>query len=126
VLIVDDNEDSREILAIALRNYGAATSAVASATEALALIGTTGATPDVLVSDVGMADVSGYDLIRHIRSSPIDGVRNLPAIAVTAYANPEDRIRALVAGFQAHLPKPIDPAVLASSISAIVNRGPKR
>ena len=120
VLLVDDNADGRELLTTALREYGARVKAVASATAALDALADENFMPDVLVSDVGMPGLNGYDLIRQLRSSTSPRWRQLPALAVTAYANPEDRIRALVAGYQAHLPKPIDPAVVATSISTLV------
>jgi CheY-like chemotaxis protein len=72
--------------------------------------------PDVMVSDVGMADTDGFALIRTIRNLDSAKLRSLPAIAVTAYANPEDRVRALVAGYQNHIPKPVDAGALAAAI----------
>ena len=124
VLIVDDNDEARELLGIALQEYGAAVTAVPSAPLALEhLRGTK--IPDVLISDVAMPGSDGYDLIRHVRAMP-GAVHNIPAIAVTAYANPDDRIRALVAGFHRHLPKPLDPAVLAATVAILVPAGARR
>jgi len=118
VLVVDDNDDGRELLVAALREYGADVRAVKSADEALQALMAASFEPDVLVSDVGMPDLDGYDLVRRLRQ--IEGAhREMPAIAVTAYANPEDRIRAFVAGFQSHLPKPVDTAVLAATIASL-------
>ena len=78
-----------------------------------------GFAPDVLVSDIGLPGSDGYELIRRIRVlSP--KVRHVPAIAVTAYADAEDRLQALDAGYQLHLPKPIDPGFVASSIKGLV------
>jgi CheY-like chemotaxis protein len=74
--------------------------------------------PDVLVSDLGMPRTDGFDLIRRVRDNA--ETRYLAAIAVTAYANPTERLRALAAGYQAHLPKPIDPTVVAITISDLV------
>ena len=72
-----------------------------------------------MVSDVGMPETDGFELIRAIRK--LDSkLRSLPAIAVTAYANPEDRVRALVAGYQNHIPKPVDSTVLAAAIAELV------
>jgi CheY-like chemotaxis protein len=76
----------------------------------------------VLVSDVGMPGTDGFALVREIRARPSERIRKLPAIAVTAYANPEDRVRALVAGYQNHVPKPVDANVLAASIAKLVAR----
>ena len=75
----------------------------------------------MLVSDVGMPDIDGYEMIRRIRTADKPATRLLPAIAVTAYANPEDRIGANVAGFQIHLAKPVDPALVAASIASFVS-----
>jgi signal transduction histidine kinase/CheY-like chemotaxis protein len=122
VLIVDDNDEARELLGIALKEYGASVTTVASATGALDSLRSTAPAPDVLISDVAMPESDGYDLIRHVRR--LSGqIRNIPAIAVTAYANPDDRIRALVAGFHRHLPKPVDPAVLAATVASLVHTG---
>ena len=124
VLIVDDNDEARELLGIALQEYGAAVTSVPSAPSALEhLRGTS--IPDVLISDVAMPESDGYDLIRHVRTLP-GAVHDIPAIAVTAYANPDDRIRALVAGFHRHLPKPVDPAVLAATVATLVPESARR
>ena len=125
VLVVDDNEDGREMLVTVLRDYGAKVQAVATAREALSLLGDSSYAPDVVVSDVGMPDTDGYEFIRRVRTSPDRVTREIPAIAVTAYANPEDRIRAVVAGYQAHLAKPVDPALVAASIAGLLRSRPK-
>lgn len=67
-----------------------------------------------------MPDTDGYELIRRVRTSTNAKTRHMPAIAVTAYANPEDRIRAVVAGYQAHLAKPVDPTLVAASVAGLV------
>ena len=104
---------------MALRGYGADVLAVESTDTAIAMLTHGRFAPDVLVSDIGMPASDGYDLIRRVRNlSP--GIRRIPAIAVTAYADSEDRIQALTAGYQLHLSKPIDPAFVASSISSLV------
>jgi PAS domain S-box-containing protein len=123
ILIVEDESDSRELLVAILEEYGARVRAVGSADEALAILdGDDGFVPDVLVSDVGMAGTDGFALVRELRSRPSERTRTLPAIAVTAYANPEDRVRALVAGYQNHVPKPVDANVLAAAIAKLVAR----
>jgi CheY-like chemotaxis protein len=78
--------------------------------------------PDVLVSDIGVPGEDGYSLIRKIRARGAERGGNLPAAALTAYARSEDRIRALKAGFQTHLAKPVDPAELVATIAALVGR----
>jgi PAS domain S-box-containing protein len=120
VLLVDDSDDGREMLATGLRDFGARVDAVASADGALRLLTEDRFTPDVMVSDIAMPGMDGYELIRRIRTSGALGTRHLPAIAVTAYANPEDRIRALTAGYQLHIAKPADAAAVASAIVSLV------
>jgi CheY-like chemotaxis protein len=103
-----------------LENFGATVHAVGSAGDALALLSNGAFEPDVMVSDVGMPETDGFALIRAIRKLESAKARNLPAIAVTAYANPEDRVRALVAGYQNHIPKPVDCNALAAAIVQLV------
>jgi signal transduction histidine kinase/CheY-like chemotaxis protein len=124
VLIVEDETDGRELLVAILEEYGARVRAVGSADAALGILegDNDGFVPDVLVSDVGMAGTDGFALVRRLRSRPSERNRALPAIAVTAYANPEDRVRALVAGYQNHVPKPVDANVLAAAIAKLVAR----
>src|SRR5262245_480947 len=120
VLVVDDDYDTREILAAMLSRYGPEVRAAASAAEAVDLF--TAWRPDVLVSDIGMPIEDGYDLIRKIRALPIDQGGNTSAIALTAFAGKEDRQRALAAGFQQHLSKPIEPVALAKVVARILGR----
>jgi signal transduction histidine kinase/ActR/RegA family two-component response regulator len=117
VLVVDDNADSREMLTVMLQDYGANVRAFASVDEAWNLISAEAPVPDILVSDVGMPVNDGYALIHRIRSAPSPEINRMPAIAVTGYANPEDRLRALTAGFQAHIAKPVDPGFVAAWIA---------
>ncbi|MDP3719916.1 MAG: response regulator [Acidobacteriota bacterium] len=118
ILIVEDDADSRNVLALLLRKLGALVEAVASAREALDRL--TARRPDVLVSDIGMPDEDGYSLIRQVRQMPADLARKLPAIALTAYARRQDAEAALGAGFDCHLPKPVAPAELIRAIKGIV------
>jgi signal transduction histidine kinase/ActR/RegA family two-component response regulator len=120
VLVVDDNADMREFLSFMLKQYGAVVMTVASATEALqALIQSK---PDILLSDVGMADVDGYMLIRQVRAlSPEQGGQT-PAIALTAYASEIDYQQALSSGFQMHISKPVEPDQLVKAISTLIQR----
>ena len=120
VLVVDDEVDSREFIATVLQECQAEVTAVSSAQEALEML--TLWTPDVLISDIGMPGENGYSLIRKVRSlSPKKG-RDIPAAALTAYARVEDRMQAIQAGFQLHLPKPIEPVELATVVASLVRR----
>jgi signal transduction histidine kinase/CheY-like chemotaxis protein len=119
VLIVEDEADSRELFAKVLTTCGAEVVTAASCAEALAVIreSAVGSRPDVILSDLGMPKDDGFDLIRKVRAmAPEDGGR-IPAIALTGYANSEDRQRALAAGFQSHLAKPIDPVAVAVAVA---------
>jgi PAS domain S-box-containing protein len=120
VLIVDDDDDARAMMLALLSHYGARSRGVSSARAALAELANRTDDIDILVSDLGMPDMDGYALIRGVRSLPDEDVRMIPAIAVTAYANADDRVRALVAGYQTHISKPVDVAVLATSIASLV------
>jgi PAS domain S-box-containing protein len=117
VLVVDDEADARELLNAALSMSGASVRLAGSAEEAIAILDVD--VPDVLVSDLGMPQQSGLDLIRVIRERPPHRGGSIPALAVTAYARAEDRRRALQAGFQMHLPKPIEPEELAVAIQML-------
>jgi CheY-like chemotaxis protein/two-component sensor histidine kinase len=120
VLVVDDEADARDLLLIALRQYGADVRVAVSADDAEALLAER--CPDVLVSDIEMPDVNGYDLIRRLRRSDRAELRRLPAVALTAYARTEDRMKALLAGFQTHVPKPVEPAELVTVIASLALR----
>jgi PAS domain S-box-containing protein len=120
VLIVDDETDSREVLTATLEQVGAEVTAVASASEALDAI--TQLTPDVLVSDIGMPLEDGYSLIRKVRQLKAEQGGQIPAIALTAYARPEDRMRAIAAGFQMHIAKPLEPAELVTMVASLAGR----
>jgi CheY-like chemotaxis protein len=117
VLIVDDDPDAREVVAAILRHYGAAV--VVATSVSTALVALRREQVDVLVADLGMPIEDGYDLIRHVRSSEIDKIARLPAAALTAYTTEEDRDRVLAAGFQFHLAKPVDPAVLVATVERL-------
>jgi signal transduction histidine kinase/CheY-like chemotaxis protein len=116
ILLVEDEDDTRELIAIALAQHGATVTAVdsvAGAREALARV-----TPRVVVSDIGMRGEDGYTLIREIRRRP-DPVRSVPSVALTAYAGAEDRRRALREGYDVHLAKPIDPDDLVAVVTEL-------
>jgi len=117
VLVVDDDPDSRDLLHRLLSDCGATVTAAASAAEALAA--TDNQRPDLLISDIGMPEVDGYQLLRSLRAS--SDVR-FPAIALTAFARSENRTRALLAGFVAHVSKPVEPAELIATVAAVSGR----
>ena len=119
VLIVDDESDARDALALVLERCGARVTSAASAAEALAAWQRE--SPDVLLSDIAMPGEDGYSLIRKIATAHPD-VRPLPAAAVTAYATTEDRQRALEAGYRDHLTKPVDPAALVATVARLAGR----
>jgi signal transduction histidine kinase/ActR/RegA family two-component response regulator len=118
VLVVDDQPDARELLAMVLDRAGASVSTAASAAEALELLEREEL--DVLVSDIGMPAADGYALIGRVRDMAEGRARRTPSVALTAYASEEDRRRALAAGFDAHIPKPVEPAELVSVIARLV------
>jgi PAS domain S-box-containing protein len=120
VLVVDDEADARELLRQILEGCGSQVITAGSAAEAIAAF--ENAPPDILVSDIGMPDEDGYSLIRRIRALPADKGGRTPAIALTAYARVEDRVRALTAGFQVHVPKPIEPVELAAVVASLAGR----
>ncbi len=121
VLLVEDQWDSRELMAEILRSAGCEVDGAGSVSEALEHLEE--ALPDVLVSDIGMPGEDGYSLLRRIRQreAPLSA---LPAIAVSAYAREEDRIRALSAGFQVHLAKPFEPAELLAAVARVAGERP--
>jgi signal transduction histidine kinase/ActR/RegA family two-component response regulator len=118
VLVVDDDPDTRELLALTLKRYGASVTTVKSAGEALSSIRRR--RHDVLVADIGLPGVDGYSLIRRMRAKEKNSRRKLPAVALTAYASLSDRQRAIAAGYNGHLTKPVEPEALVQSISALV------
>ncbi len=118
VLVVDDEPDTLEMLQHVLRDSRAEVAAAASANEAEALIAAF--EPDVLVSDLSMPGRDGYDLIRSIRAKR--GPQELPAAALTAFARPEDAVRAQAAGYQIHLPKPVEPEELVRIVAQLAGR----
>jgi CheY-like chemotaxis protein len=115
VLAVDDEPDARQLLKTLFEQCGADVEVCGSASEALAALERS--SPHVLVSDIGMPGEDGYTLIRKVRESGM----KLPAVALTAFARTEDRFQALAAGFNMHVPKPVEPAELALVISRLVN-----
>jgi CheY-like chemotaxis protein len=118
ILLVEDNDDARALVRAALVDASASVLDVADVESALLALETFH--PDLLVSDLGMPDQDGYDLIRRVRQSGWSAER-LPAIAVTAFAGEEDRAQALNAGFQAHYPKPLEVATFLAGIGRLLS-----
>ena len=120
VVVVDDEADARELLRRMLSERGATVVTAASAADALVAIEQH--RPDVLISDIGMPEVDGYELVRRVKDlNAKTGIR-FPAIALTAFARSEDRTRALFAGFVAHISKPVDAAELIATVAAVTGR----
>ena len=119
VLIVDNEPDSRGLIRAVLEECGASVDEAASAGEALDRL--RARRPDVLLTDIAMPAEDGYSLIRKVRALD-DGRTVLPAAAFTAFATAQDRARALLAGFQAHIPKPVEPSELAAVVAALAGR----
>ncbi len=123
ILIVEDEQDGKDVLKLTLERLGAVTFAVSSAAEAIEFID--GELPDLLLSDIGLPGESGYDLIRKVREREPSRGGQIPAVAITAYAAEQDRMRALAAGFQRHIPKPVDPKDLVAAIRELFHTEPQ-
>jgi len=119
VLVVDDEADARRVLVKVLEGVGAIVTAAGSAAEAMEAL--PNARPEVLVSDLGMPDEDGFDLIRKVRAGG-NHSKELPAVALTAFVHKDDARQALLAGFQVHVPKPVDPHDLTSVIASLTGR----
>ena len=120
VLLVEDDDDSRKLLGTMLKRYGAKVTSTKSAAEALEVFSQE--LPDVLISDIGMPDEDGYELIRKLRERPVDQGGSTPAIALTGYASRKDRERALTAGYHEHMAKPVEQAEMIAAIARLVAR----
>jgi CheY-like chemotaxis protein len=120
VLVVDDEADARDIVQRLLEDAGASVMTTGTADEALSCLAN-GVVPDVIVSDIGMPRQDGYEFMHRVRS--LDGpMRSVPAAALTALARLEDRKRALMAGYQSHLAKPVDPTELVAMVASLTGR----
>ena len=119
VLVVDDDADAREVLMMLLERVGAVVVTADSAPAAVAAVAKE--RPDVLISDLGMPDQDGFDLVRQLRNDGQDA-KTLPAVALTAFVQKDDAHLALSAGFQIHLPKPVDPHDLTAAIAKLADR----
>ncbi|HEX5732906.1 MAG TPA: ATP-binding protein [Blastocatellia bacterium] len=125
ILVVDDEQDAREMLSVLLTQAGAEVVTAASCAETLALLAGEvearfGARPDVLIADIAMPGGDGFDLIRGVRGMEANRGSRIPAIALTAYAGEEDHARALSEGYQMHIAKPVRLSVLAEAVARLV------
>jgi CheY-like chemotaxis protein len=119
VLLIEDARDTLDMLRIVFESRGYTTSTCATPEEALRVAETNRF--DIIVSDIGLPRIDGYELIERLRQMP--HLRDVPALALTGYAAPRDEEAALAAGFDAHVPKPVDPAVLVERMEQLMRRG---
>jgi PAS domain S-box-containing protein len=125
VLIIEDDQDARDILATALRSHGVDVTATGSAAEGIGAVdaaASSGHLPDIIVSDIGLPGEDGYKLLESLAARPASLGGEIPVIAVTAYGRPQDKRRALAAGFRMHLTKPVDPATLLMALATVIGR----
>jgi CheY-like chemotaxis protein len=122
VLVVDDGEDVREVVSALLGQCGAEVQAVGTAGEALEMMARFA--PHVLVSEVEMRGETGFSLIQKVRALPADHGGLVPAAALSAYGRTDDRVQALLAGFQSHVPSPIQPTELVAVVASLAGRTP--
>src|SRR5262245_43004498 len=121
ILVVEDDDDTRELLRYLFQTHGAIVTAVSCVPDALASYDAS--RPDVLIADIGMPDYNGYTLIGRVRARDRESAGGIvPAIALTAYATAIDRDTVLSAGFQVHVPKPFEPAGLVSVVASLASR----
>ncbi len=120
VLVVDDERDGRELVCLVLEEYGAQVVTAAGATEALAVLRQQPV--DLMLCDIGMPEIDGYELMRRVRALGAEAGGDVPAAALTAFARSEDRTRAMMAGYQAHIAKPADPLELAALVARLARR----
>jgi CheY-like chemotaxis protein len=120
VLLVEDKADARDLITMMLAQDGAEVRTAVSATEALAACNEW--RPDILISDIGMPEEDGYTLMKKLRARESERGGHIPAIALTAYARREDRLRALSVGYESHVPKPVDPIDLVAAVASLTNR----
>jgi len=118
VLVVEDEPDSRDLMVALLTSNGATVTAVSTTREAVAQLN--GHRQDLLIADIGLPDEDGYELIRQVRN--LESTNGLPAVALTAYAQAGDRDRALAAGFQLHIAKPVHPAEFVHTVGELAHR----
>jgi CheY-like chemotaxis protein len=124
ILLIEDDPDTQEFVAAVLKGNGA--EIIALDRSAGALIEVDRAKPDLIISDIGLAQENGYEFIQKVRRLDAESGGRIPAIALTAYAGSSDRRRALLAGFQTHLPKPVDPDDLLAAVLSLTFKPPPR
>jgi CheY-like chemotaxis protein len=117
VLVLDDEDDARNLLAEILSEAGARVSTASSVASAMEFIARE--RPEVIVSDIGMPGQDGYDFIRQLRALPASAGGRTPAVALTAYCRVEDRTKALAAGFNMHATKPVEPTELIAGLASL-------
>jgi ATP-binding cassette subfamily B protein len=126
ILVVDDQQDARDLLSAVLMRQGARVQALGEGVEAIRWFEEHPATawPDLLICDIALADTDGYRVVRQIRAmearQAVPVTERIPAIALTGFAGPEDRTRALLAGFQLHLGKPVEPSELLAAAASLI------
>jgi CheY-like chemotaxis protein len=120
VLIVDDDKDAMELVKRVLRTCEAQVSTATSAAKGLELL--LSECPDVVIADIGLPEMDGYEFVKQVRSLELQRARNTPVIALTALARSEDRRRAMLAGFDLHLAKPAEPAELVAVVGRLARR----
>lgn len=120
MLVVDDEADTREMLRVGLAYCGAEVTTAGSVKEALEALEQS--PPEVLISDIGMPDADGYELIKKVRALSATRGGKVPAIALTAYARTEDRLRTMRAGYQMHMTKPVEITELVFVIASLFQR----
>src|SRR5690242_7118281 len=122
ILVVEDDDDTRDLLKVLLESQGAVVTAAASVMEALQAYDQS--RPDVIVADIGMPDYNGYTLIGRVRARDREKGKMIPAIALTAFTTAIDRDTVLSAGFQIHMPKPFEPDRLIAVIAELTAKYP--
>jgi PAS domain S-box-containing protein len=120
ILVVDDESDALDLISMELTQHGAQVKGVNSAQEALAELQRDRF--DLLISDIGMPETDGYELIRSVRKLQHDNQRKIPAVALTAYARVQDRMRAILAGYDTHVPKPVEAHELVTIVASLAGR----
>jgi CheY-like chemotaxis protein len=120
ILVVDDETDALDLIGVELAQHGAKVTGVGNAADALTALEQSEF--DLLISDIGMPNTDGYDLIRQIRKQEEGGNQKIPAVALTAYARVQDRMQAVMAGFSTHIAKPVEVNELVTVVASLAGR----